>query len=354
MATLYATPPAVTPTRRPGTSSFIPGDSKEASTETVAVTDTETGTVKVHVLSAGHFSLPEEQFVSPSTPGARHAVPSLCFLIEHTDAVTRKTTRIVFDLGLRRDVARYPPQIQQHLTTRVPYTTDPDVVKSLKAGGLTPDDIDYVIYSHVHWDHVGEPRDFTRSTFVVGHGSLDVLHGKSSELRGNHSHFEADLLDPARTVQLPNPNSPKATSSISSSPFSTPWHPLNDLPAVLDVFNDNTVYVVNAPGHLPGHINLLIRSQDPSSFPTPGKGWIYLAGDACHDRRILRKEREIGEWDDVHGRRCCIHADRKGAEETIERIRALEERGVEVIFAHDVEWESDARNRGRFFGAGDA
>jgi hypothetical protein len=28
-------------------------------------------------------------------------------------------------------------------------STDPDVVKSLNAGGLTPDDIDFVVYSHV-------------------------------------------------------------------------------------------------------------------------------------------------------------------------------------------------------------
>ena len=105
--------------------------------------------VTVHALSAGRFSLPEEQFVSPSTPGARHPVPSLCFLIQHTCAASGRITRIVFDLGLRRDVKRYPEPIQKHLTTREPYSTDPHVVKSLKAGGLTPDDIDYVIYSHV-------------------------------------------------------------------------------------------------------------------------------------------------------------------------------------------------------------
>lgn len=87
--------------------------------------------------------------MSPSSPGARNSVPSLCFLIQHASIKTGRTTRIVFDLGLRRDVKRYPKPIQQHLITREPYTTDPDVVESLKAGGLTPDDIDYVIYSHV-------------------------------------------------------------------------------------------------------------------------------------------------------------------------------------------------------------
>jgi hypothetical protein len=79
--------------------------------------------------------------------------------------------------------------------------------------------------------------------------------------------------------------------------------------------------------------------------------WVYLAGDACHDRRIFRKEKEIGEWLDANGDTCCIHADRKAAEATIESIRILEAMGVEVILAHDVEWENNERNSRRFFGA---
>jgi len=55
----------------------------------------------------------------------------------------------VFDLGLRRDIERYAPPIQKHVETRQPMSTDPDVTKSLARGGLVPEDIDYVIYSHV-------------------------------------------------------------------------------------------------------------------------------------------------------------------------------------------------------------
>lgn len=112
---------------------------------------------------------------------------------------------------------------------------------------------------------------------------------------------------------------------------------------VLDIFNDGTVKIVNAPGHLPGHINLLVKTSSGAQ--------IYLAGDACHDRRIMRKELEIGEWLDTTGQICCIHADRKKAEETIEKIRQLENSGVEVIFAHDIEWEENVENKARFWGS---
>ena len=103
------------------------------------------------------------------------------------------------------------------------------------------------------------------------------------------------------------------------------------------------MFIVNAPGHLPGHVNILARTANDHQ--------IYLAGDACHDRRLLTGEKEIGEWNDAQGHVCCIHADRKRAEETIQTIRELESKGVEIIFAHDVEWEEEPRNKARFFGA---
>lgn len=213
-------------------------------------------------------------------------------------------------------------------------------------------------FKKLHWDHVGDPREFPSSTFVVGPGALDVLDGRHPALQGLPLFYDpAELLDLSRTIQLSDP--PKAHAAgdgedsaaspgHESSPsvdFSRPWKPLGDLlPSTLDVFGDGSVHVVDAPGHFPGHIDLLARVGDSQ--------WVYLAGDACHDRRILRKEREIGDWLDEAGRVCCIHADRAAAEETIQRARALEEKGVEVILAHDVEWENEPRNRLRFFGAG--
>ncbi|KAI1127854.1 beta-lactamase-like protein [Nemania abortiva] len=313
-------------------------------------------TVQIHALSAGHCTLPEEQFVHPSSPGARRTVPSLSFLIQHFNPTSGETTRIVFDLGIRRVTGRYSEPIQRHLTTRQPLTTDPDVVKSLAAGGLTPNDIDYVFYSHVHWDHVGEPLDFPRSSFVVGHGALDILAGNCKSLRGGHSFFESDLLDPSRTIELPDPVEKstvgsEAVAADSLSPITInvdgPWGELDGLPAVLDLFKDGSLYVVDAPGHLPGHINFLARTLNDDGSTS----WIYLAGDACHDRRIMRREKAIGEWLDAHGQVCCIHADRAQADKTIERIRELEGKGVEVILAHDVEWEGDSANARRFFGA---
>jgi hypothetical protein len=105
--------------------------------------------VQVHALRAGRFTLPERIFVHPASETAKTTVPSLSFLIVHVESSTNRTTRIVFDLGLRHPSTNYPIPVQRHLETRHPMTTEPDVVQSLAAGGLSTDDIDFVVYSHV-------------------------------------------------------------------------------------------------------------------------------------------------------------------------------------------------------------
>jgi hypothetical protein len=122
-------------------------------------------TVQVHALSAGHLTLPERFFVNPASETARRTVPSLAFLIQHEDLETGKTTRIVFDLGIRRKIERYPEPIQRHIDTRQPLSTEPDVLKSLAAGGLTPEDIDYVIYSHVRRNPI-TPMTLASTIFI--------------------------------------------------------------------------------------------------------------------------------------------------------------------------------------------
>lgn len=340
--------------------------SLQPSGSTTTLQNASQATVSVHALSCGHFTLPEYQFIHPISRDVRKNVPSLAFLIQHNDQTTGRLTRIVFDLGLRRDTKRYAAPIQEHIKTRQPMTTDPDVTKNLARGGLRPVDVDFVIYSHVsvvqtltealvktflfqvHWDHIGEPRDFLESTFVVGHGSLALLNGTSSSLRGGHSFFEHDLLPEGRTVELTDPSGAAAErGDVKPMPgvvnLKGPWLAHGRLPQTLDIFSDGSLLIVNAPGHLPGHINLLARTTDGHQ--------VYLAGDACHDKRLLTGEKSIGEWADAHGHTCCIHANRKEAEETIQRIRQLESDGVEIIFAHDVDWERDPVNSTRFFGA---
>ena len=315
--------------------------------------------VTVHALSGGSLTLPEIAFVQPcDDPDGRRTVPSLAFLVQHQDIASNKKTRVVFDLGLKRDTSGYCEAIRKHCRDRQPLTTEPDVAASLRAGGLQPEDIDIVILSHVHWDHIGTPSDFSneKTTFVVGAGALDLLSGKTKLDIGSHSNFERDLLPLHRTIELPTTNTRRriAREAVSTDEsragyaaglLKNTWQVSDAFPHVLDLFGDGLVLIVDAPGHLPGHMNLLIRLHDRQ---------IYLAGDAFHDPRLLSGEKEIAEW--KHGETLhCAHANKKAAQQTIKRVRDARDHfdasigPMEIIFAHDAEWARAAAECNKFW-----
>lgn len=309
--------------------------------------------VTVSAIEGGSITLPDRCFVTPSSRDERRTVPSLAFLIEHPRAdlfghngLGDKPFRFMFDLGLRSELRRYIPAQQAHLVHREPYLLGPGVVGNLKKRSLTPADINAVVLSHVHYDHHGDPEDFDQSTFIVGPGSLEILQNGLPGTTATHQCFDPNLLPKNRTVELP-PVSSNGTRTKMPNGTSVEWlwDSIGPFPAALDLFGDSSVYVVDSPGHLPGHIILLCQTS-------PGK-WLLLGGDACHDIRLLTREREIGTWMNEHGETICIHLDRKGAEESIRRIQELmastvqSKQEVEVVLAHDSVWYE--RNQHRMF-----
>lgn len=123
------------------------------------------------------------------------------------------------------------------------------------------------------------------------------------------------------------------------------WKPLGPFPHTLDLVGDGSIYVISAPGHLPGHINLLCRVS-----PTK---WIYLGGDTSHDRGMLTGEKWITTYPDEsgNGRSCCIHVDKEAAQKSLDRVSELvkvaenENFEVETVVAHDVVWWKENQHR---------
>ncbi|KAM6515700.1 hypothetical protein FALCPG4_013916 [Fusarium falciforme] len=260
-----------------------------------ALEDKAFGVAKLSALRGGTFTLPKKTFVSGESDNERCQVPSLSFLIVHQPSAVGPR-HILFDLGLRRNTKEYSLPIQNHLRNRLPLQTLPDVRQSLLDAGLSCEDIDKVILSHVHWDHIGTPSDFPQAQFLVGAGSLDVLrNGLNGHM--SHSQFQANLFD-----------------NLSVR-------------------------------HLTGHIGLLVRKGI--------RKWVLLIGDACHDERLLRGDMSIAEWTDADGRICCIHMDKKLATETLAKFSLWKQVSgqcgfdLQIIFAHDATWAQN--NPGAFY-----
>lgn len=350
--------------------------------------------VRLSALDGGHLTLPERLFVTDADPEKRATVPSLCFLIQHQsidpDGRPRKIN-LVFDLGLKRDLNGYPPVQQAHIAARQPVISHPDCADSLRYGAaydtfdkggdaadaavlLDPaTDINIVVLSHVHWDHVGTPSDFSAATFVVGSGTLDLLKNGAGPLYPA-AIFNDDELPANHTVELPpvllglspddmsdtynsGPNVPQPTPAselaIARLQATLPpdvveswsWKTVASFPNALDFFGDGSVHIIDSPGHLYGHVNLLVRVADDR--------YIYLGGDCCHDPRILRGERGIALYDDGQGGMRSVHVHTGVARQTLDQIDAFVKEKqvdgrhvhVEVVVAHDGVWRMANRHR---------
>ncbi|KAI1432264.1 hypothetical protein GGR50DRAFT_707070 [Xylaria sp. CBS 124048] len=352
----------------------------------------------VSALDAGHITLRDALYVTDVDDDAHSTMPTLCFLVRHPSRDGATVTNLLFDLGMKRDVSTYPPGMRGMVERDVErglMTISPDCGESLRrgAGGghehegegqgegeedlLTPErDVDFVILSHVHWDHTGTPADFARAVFIVGAGSLHLVANGAAPYNPARE-FNADELPLSRTVELP-PAYDAAVESVGEfsayyagvqTPLPTTtaigmealpgsrrgevpltWIPFAGFNATIDFFGDGSVYIVDCPGHLYGHVNLLVCT---------GRGkYVYLGGDCCHDGRILTGERGVAEYVDERGEMRSAHVNTRLARESLKRIRECraslqreEEEGVEVevevVIAHDKGWRE--RNRHRFW-----
>ena len=231
----------------------------------------------------------------PDMTGPRLIDPATGKLIFSFHSFIVKTGHhtILIDSCLGNDKER--PSRPQFHRLRTPYLAD------LAAAGVRPEQVDFVMCTHLHWDHVGWNTrlengrwvpTFPNARYVMARREFD--HWQAVQQRGEESPhrlaFEDSVLPVVRTGQ----------SQLVDDDFAL----------------EDGLWFEAAPGHTPGNVVIHARSRDERA--------VFL-GDVLHHQLQLAKP----EWSTL----ACT--DRELSRKT--RIRLIEEHaehGTRLLPAH--------------------
>jgi glyoxylase-like metal-dependent hydrolase (beta-lactamase superfamily II) len=225
-------------------------------------------TVSVRIINTtAHISnISYDYFVTPHIKGVDTiTAPAYSFLIEHPSS-----RKLLFDLGVRKDHENLPPIIANRIRDENwGCETEKDVREILEEDGVSPDDVEGIIWSHFHWDHTGDPSTFSNKTaLIVGPGFKDKF------TPGYPANPDAGILE-----------SDYEGRELREITFSQGIKVGNF--DAFDYFGDGSFYILDSPGHTTAHICALARvTTSPDSF-------IFMGGDACHHAAEFRPSKYL-------------------------------------------------------------
>ncbi|KAI3275302.1 hypothetical protein DTO003C3_1849 [Penicillium roqueforti] len=285
-------------------------------------------TVDVRVIDPGTLlDLRPDLFWQPELPGLRKVTaPTYCFLI------SVGTRHVLFDLGVRQDWERLPPSvvamIKSQTTIQNPRNISDILDSDASSLGIRSTDIEAIIWSHAHFDHIGDPSTFPLSTeLVVGPGIRD-------------SHWPGFPTNPD-AINLNSDIQGRKVREISFERTEKEAIKIGSFDA-LDYFGDGSFYLLNAAGHSIGHIGALARvTTSPDSF-------VFMGGDSCHHAGVLRPSKYLpcpshsrhiplsSESESVFTLSPVLPSDYDAALKTVDNIKELDAYdNVFLILAHD-------------------
>ena len=213
--------------------------------------------IKLYAFSSGALTLGKGALVNLAPMEPAIQVPVGFYVIRHPKGT------VLFDTGNNDKIITDPGYWGAAFNTLKPINT-PDVAidTQLKKIDVTPDDITYVVPSHLHLDHGGNVGKFPKSTIVVQ--KSEIRNAFWPEPGTGGPYMVGDVL-PLRSANTDNPNAFK----------------MIQLEGDLDLFGDGTLVVKRWVAHTPGSQMMTVRLKNT--------GLIILTGDNVYLRENVEK-----------------------------------------------------------------
>src|SRR5499426_2091314 len=223
---------------------------------TVAMAQSPQG-MKLYVFSSGALTI-GKNILQNLGPTDTIQVPVGFFVVMHPKG------NVLFDTGNNDKIITDPSYWGAFFKAVNPVVT-PDVAIDVQLGkiGLKPDDIKYVVVSHLHLDHGGNVGKFPNSTIVV---QRDEIQNAFWPKPGTGGPYMIGDVMPLRAANSDYPNAVK----------------MLQLEGDMDLFGDGTMVVKRWVAHTPGSQMMTVRLKNT--------GLIILTGDNVYFRENVEKD----------------------------------------------------------------
>jgi len=212
---------------------------------------------RLYVFSSGALTIGKGVLQNFAAMDPPIVVPVGFFVVKHPKG------NVLFDTGNNDNLIKDPNWWPAGLQSLKPAMT-PEMALDFQLAkiGLKPDDIKYVVVSHLHLDHGGNVSKFPNSTIVVQKSEVQNAFWPEQGTGGPY------VLGDFLPLRAPNNNYPNAQKMIQ-------------LDGDLDLFGDGSLVVKRWVGHTPGSQMMTVKLKN--------SGLIILTGDNVYFRENLEK-----------------------------------------------------------------
>ncbi len=260
--------------------------------------------MRIHVIQTGTVAIKQVQRQGRDSgnplvnmlrdPNWTEPLPIYAFVIEHPEGL------IVVDTGETARVAEpgYFPWWHPYFRFGVREWVKPEeeIGPQMRAMGLDPEDVRWVLLTHLHTDHAGGLAHFPKAEHLVSRREYENDSGALGLVRGF----------------LPN----RWPRWFRPTLVDMPAEPVGPFPGSYPITKGGDVRFIPTPGHTVGHLSVLVTSPRVTYL---------LAGDASYTQELMLREQIDG-----------VSNDRQTERRTLAQVHAFC-RSTPVVYlpAHD-------------------